>query len=58
MKFYKIGEFAEKVGITRQTLINWSKTGKFKEHHKTPSGHRYYSEEQLKQLIGEEKESE
>lgn len=48
--FYKVSEFAEKVGVTRQTLINWSKEGKFVEHHRTPSGHRFYSEEQLRQL--------
>ena len=56
MKYYKITEAAKMLGVTRQTLINWSKTGRFKEHHRTPSGHRYYSEEQIKELNGEVKE--
>lgn len=51
MKYYKISEFAKIVGVTRQTLINWSKTGKFKEHHRTIGGHRFYSEEQVEELI-------
>lgn len=58
MRYYKITEAAKYLGVSRATLINWSKEKKFVEHHRTPSGHRYYSEEQLKKLIGEDKESE
>ena len=53
--YYKISEFAKLAGVTRQTLINWSNNGKFKEHHRTPGGHRFYSEEQLKELTGDSK---
>lgn len=56
MRFYKIGEAAKIIGCTRQSLINWSNSGKFKEHHRTPGGHRFYSEEQLKEFICENKE--
>lgn len=51
MKYLKTSEFAERVGVTRQTVINWSKTGKFKEHHKSPSGIRFYTEEQVEEII-------
>ncbi len=52
MKFYKIGEFAELIGKTRQTLRNWDKQGVFAPHHVTQSGYRYYSQEQLDNFLG------
>lgn len=47
MEFYSVGEFAKKLGVTVQTLRNWDKSDKLKPHHRSPSGHRYYSKEQL-----------
>ena len=55
-KFYTTGKAAEYLGVTRQTVINWSKTAKFKENYRTPGGHRLYTQEQLDQLRGETKE--
>ena len=55
-KFYTTGKAAEYLGVTRQTVINWSKTAKFKETYRTPGGHRLYTQEQLDQLRGETKE--
>ena len=47
MKYYSIGEFANKIGKTVQTLRNWDKNGSLKPHHITEGSTRYYSQEQL-----------
>ena len=49
---YKIGEFAEKIGVTTQTLRNWDKEGKLKPAKVTDGGTRYYSEYQYKTYMG------
>ena len=45
-EFYKIGEFADKIGVTPQTLRTWDKEGKLKPAKVTEGGTRYYSEYQ------------
>ncbi|MTK10724.1 MAG: IS607 family transposase [Clostridiaceae bacterium] len=52
MKYYSIGEFAELIGKTEQTLRNWDKNGTLKPHHVAKSGYRYYSQEQLNHFFG------
>ena len=52
MKYYSIGEFANKIGKTVQTLRNWDNKGTFKPHHTTEGGTRYYSQEQLNHFLG------
>ncbi|CAM4218649.1 hypothetical protein BAWI5_20600 [Bacillus wiedmannii] len=52
MKYYSIGEFADLIGKTTQTLRNWDKQNVFKPHHVTDSGYRYYSQEQLNHFLG------
>lgn len=52
MKYYSIGQFAKKVGVTVQSVRNWDKTGKVKSHHVSESGHRYYSQEQVNLYLG------
>lgn len=52
MKMYSIGEFAKELNKTVQTLRNWDKNDKLKPHFVSPSGHRYYSQEQLNHLLG------
>ena len=47
MKYYSIGEFADKIGKTIQTLRNWDKNNTFKPAYVTAGGTRYYSQEQL-----------
>ena len=37
--------------ISAQTLRNWDNNGKLHPHHTTASGYRYYSEEQLNQVM-------
>ena len=52
MKYYSIGEFANKIGKTVQTLRNWDKNGTFKPCHVTSGGTRYDSQEQLNYFLG------
>lgn len=52
MKYYSIGEFANKIGKTVQTLRNWDKNGSLKPSHVTAGGTRYYSQEQLNHFLG------
>lgn len=44
-------EFAEKIGVSVETLRRWDRTGKLKAK-RTPSNHRYYTEEDLLQARG------
>lgn len=50
--FYKIGEFAEKIGVSIPTLRRWDKEGKLKPAKVTDAGTRYYSEFQLQRYLG------
>ena len=50
-KYYSIHEFSKIIGVSAQTLRNWDATGKLHPHHTTVSGYRYYSDEQLNQVI-------
>ena len=52
MKYYSIGEFANKIGKTVQTLRNWDSKGTLKPHHATEGRTRYYSQEQLNNFLG------
>ena len=52
MKYYSIGEFADKIGKTIQTLRNWDKNNTFKPAYVTVGGTRYYSQEQLNNFLG------
>ncbi len=51
MKYYTIHEMTEILGVTAQTLRNWDKSGKLKPHHTSPNGYRYYSEDDLNQIL-------
>lgn len=46
--FYKIGEFAEKSGLSITTLRRWDKEGKLKPAKVTDGGTRLYSDYQLR----------
>ncbi len=50
-KYYSIREFSKMIGVSAQTLRNWDNKGKLHPHHTTASGYRYYSEEQLNQVL-------
>jgi predicted site-specific integrase-resolvase len=52
MKYYSIHEFSKMISRTPQTLRNWDKSGKLKPHHTGASGYRYYSQQQLNDVLG------
>lgn len=52
MKYYTIHEFAKLIDKTPQTLRNWDNNGKLIPNHKGSNGYRYYTHEQLKQVLG------
>ncbi len=51
MKYYTIHEMTEILGVTAQTLRNWDRSGKLKPHHTSSNGYRYYSEDDLNQIL-------
>lgn len=50
-KYYSIREFSKILGVSSQTLRNWDSKGKLHPHHTSSSGYRYYSEDQLNQVM-------
>ena len=50
-KYYSIHEFSKIISVSAQTLRNWDANGKLHPHHTTTSGYRYYSDEQLNQVM-------
>ncbi|RKZ79531.1 MAG: IS607 family transposase, partial [Candidatus Parabeggiatoa sp. nov. 1] len=50
-RIYSIGQLAKRVGKSVSTLRRWDTSGEFlaKKHN---SGHRYYDESDVKQLLG------
>jgi len=51
MRYYSIHEFSKLINRTPQTLRNWDKSGKLKPHHTGSNGYRYYSHDQLKEIL-------
>ena len=52
MKYYSIHEFSKLICRTPQTLRTWDKKGTLKPDHLGPNGYRYYSEAQLREVLG------
>ena len=50
-KYYSIREFSRILGVSAQTLRNWDTKGKLHPHHTSSNGYRYYSHEQLNQVM-------
>ena len=50
-KYYSIREFSKILGVSAQTLRNWDAKGKLHPHHTSCNGYRYYSQEQLNQVM-------
>lgn len=46
-KYYTTTEFAQAVGVVKNTVVNWERKGLLIPHHVTPTGRRFYSQEQL-----------
>lgn len=50
-QYITIKKATELLGVSAQTLRNWEKQNKLIPHHKTKSGYRYYTEEQVNNII-------
>lgn len=50
-KYYSINKFSKILGVSAQTLRNWDANGKLHPHHPSSNGYRYYSHEQLNQVM-------
>ena len=51
LQYYSIHKFAKILGVTPQTLRNWDRRGKLHPHHTAENSYRYYSEEQLHEVL-------
>jgi putative resolvase len=51
LKYYSIHEFSKLISRTPQTLRNWDTSGKLKPHHTGAGGYRYYSHDQLREVL-------
>ena len=51
--YYKISEFADKIGVTTTTVRNWDRLNVLKPHHKQNT-YRYYSDEQVEFVLSGE----
>ena len=56
MAIYKVGEFAEKVGVSISTLQRWDRTDVLKSK-RTPTNQRYYTDEDLNKVLNLEDET-
>ena len=56
MAIYKVGEFAEKVGVSISTLQRWDRTDVLKSR-RTPTNQRYYTDEDLNKVLNLEAET-
>lgn len=52
-RFYTTTEIAKELGVVKNTVVNWERKGLLKPHHTTPTGRRFYSQQQLNDLLGE-----
>lgn len=50
-KYYSINKFSKILGVSAQTLRNWDANSKLHPHHTSSNGYRYYSHEQLNQVM-------
>ena len=56
MAIYKVGEFAEKIGVSISTLQRWDRTDVLKSK-RTPTNQRYYTDEDLNKVLSLEAET-
>ena len=58
MRDLTIGEVAQMLEVTPETLRNWEKTEKFVPYLRTESGQRRYSQEQVEEFLNPKKDLE
>lgn len=51
VRYLKIKEFAQQIGVSVSTLRNWEERGWLIPHHKTPAGYRIYTNTQVEQYF-------
>lgn len=49
--FLTTPQFAKRIGVSKNTVINWERQGFIKPHHKSPTGRRFYSQEQVDEVL-------
>lgn len=57
MQRYSVSKFAKLLDINPQTLRNWDKQGKLKPAYVGENGYRYYSHDQLEDMIDKKKDN-
>lgn len=45
--YYTTTEFAKAVGVVKNTVINWEQKGLLLPHHVSPTGRRFYTQQQV-----------
>ena len=51
-QFLSISEFAARINVPAPTLRRWDSNGWLRPHHKSPTGTRFYTEEQAQAQFG------
>ena len=51
MKIYRAAAFAAKIGVHKNTVKSWSRSGKLPDR-RTPAGHRYYTDADVDRYFG------
>ena len=46
-EFYSTQDFANAIGVHKNTVIRWDKEGRLPPHHKDRNGFRYYTQAQV-----------
>lgn len=54
-EYYKVGEVAELLGVSPQTVRNWDESGKLPHHHTGKGGYRFFSAESITQFLRNER---
>ncbi|MXZ43336.1 MAG: MerR family transcriptional regulator, partial [Caldilineaceae bacterium SB0666_bin_21] len=54
MKIYRAAAFAARIGVHKNTVKSWSRSGKLPDR-RTPAGHRYYTEADVDRYFGVER---
>ena len=51
LPYLTTSQFARAIGVTSATVSAWDRTGTFVAHHRTPTGRKYYTQEQVAQIL-------
>lgn len=53
-RYLTVNEFAKKIGVHPQTVRSWEEAGTCLPHHRTPGGHRRYTDDQVEMILHEQ----